>query len=107
MDTNFTFKGVKSALDVSLGLYLNHNTGGAYSAMPKAYYYTTTDTTVDMSNYIAPNKTSLYLKQDNVNILVGDAWDPSLYFKSATDRDGKSLSYNQLTNINDKVDTSK
>lgn len=75
--------------------------------MPKAYYYTTTDTTVDMSNYIAPNKTSLYLKQDNVNILVGDAWDPSLYFKSATDRDGKSLSYNQLTNINDQVDTSK
>ncbi|MGV8957802.1 hypothetical protein ACN9TB_09235 [Lactococcus lactis] len=107
LDTNFTFKGVKSALDISLGLYLNHNTGGgSYSSMPKAYYYATTDTTVDMSNYIAPNKTSLYLKQDNVNILVGDVWDSSLYFKSATDKDGNSLSYNQLTNIKDQVDTS-
>lgn len=108
LDTNFTFKGVKSALDISLGLYLNHNTGGgSYSSMPKAYYYATTDTTVDMSNYIAPNKTSLYLKQDNVNILVDDVWDSSLYFKSATDKDGNSLSYNQLTNIKDQVDTSK
>lgn len=108
LNTNFTFNNVKSAMDVFLGLYRNHNTGsGAYSSMPKGYYYSTTNVKVDMSKYLAPDRLSLNLKQEEVTIYKGDRWDPAQYFKNATDIDGNQLNYTELTNVTDEVNSEK
>lgn len=108
LNTNFTFNNVKSAMDVFVGAYLNRNTGsGAYSSMLKGYYYSTTNVKVDMSKYLAPDRLSLNLKQEEVTIYKGDKWNPAQYFKNATDIDGNQLNYSQLTNVKDEVNSEK
>lgn len=109
LNTKFSFPNVKSVMNVQLGLYLNKNTGsGHYSGMPKdAYYYSMTNVKVDMSKYVAPNKTSLYLTDNEVEIYAGDKWDPSKYFERATNIDGNTLKYSQLSNVEDNVNPNK
>lgn len=106
LNTKFTFKDVKSVINATVAEYLNGNTGGGRYSEFSGYYYTTADVTVDLSKYLATDRTTLKIKEENPTIHVGDTWDASQYFISATDQDGKQLAYKDIK-VSGDVDTSK
>ncbi len=104
LNTIFTFSGVKSVINATVAEYANGNTGGGKYSEFSGYYYTTANVTVDLAKYLAADRTTLKIKEEDPILSVGDTWDAANYFISATDQEGNAVSYDKIT-VSGTVDT--